>query len=110
MSETKRLTRSQVADLCGCRPGDIPTAPVYALTHYIPPGPIGEAYIRSCAALRLTRYLKGLWPLMMGFLVIPPFLRNLVYDAIAKRRMKWFGRVQNCALLVKEDRARFLDI
>jgi predicted DCC family thiol-disulfide oxidoreductase YuxK len=68
-----------------------------------------SAYIKSCAALRLTRYMKGLWPAMMVFVIIPPFIRNLVYDFIAKRRMKWYGRVESCALLTKEDQARFLN-
>lgn len=67
-----------------------------------------SAFIKSCAALRVTRYMKGLWPLMMIFIVIPPFLRNLVYNFIAKRRMRWFGRVESCALLKNEDRDRFL--
>jgi len=67
-----------------------------------------SAYIKSCAALRLAPYMKGLWPLMIVFVIIPPFLRNIVYDMIAKRRMKLFGRVESCALLQKEDRQRFL--
>jgi len=68
------------------------------------------AYIKSCAALRLAPYMKGPWPLLIVFVIIPPFIRNWVYDFIAKRRMKWFGRVENCALLPKEDRERFLDV
>ena len=68
-----------------------------------------EAHIKSCAALRLTPYMKGLWPLLYIFIVIPPFLRNMVYNFIAKQRMKFFGRVENCALLGKEDGERFLD-
>jgi predicted DCC family thiol-disulfide oxidoreductase YuxK len=67
-----------------------------------------DAYIKSCAALRLTIYMKGLWPLMMVFVIIPPFMRNVVYDFIAKRRMRIFGRVESCALLKQEDRSRFL--
>jgi predicted DCC family thiol-disulfide oxidoreductase YuxK len=69
-----------------------------------------SAYIKSCAALRLTLYMKGLWPLMTVFLIIPPFIRNRVYDFVAKRRMKIFGRVQSCELIPKEDRERFLEI
>jgi len=65
------------------------------------------AFVKSCAALRLTGYMKGLWPLMQIFVIIPPFIRNVVYDFIAKRRMKWFGRVETCALLKKEDQQRF---
>lgn len=68
-----------------------------------------SAYIKSCAALRLTPFMKGLWPLMITLIIIPPFLRNLVYDFIAKRRMRWFGRVESCALLKEEDQSRFLD-
>jgi predicted DCC family thiol-disulfide oxidoreductase YuxK len=68
-----------------------------------------SAYIKSCAALRLTLYMKGLWPLMCFFLIIPPFLRNPIYDFIAKRRMKIFGKVESCSLIPKEDQMRFLD-
>jgi predicted DCC family thiol-disulfide oxidoreductase YuxK len=66
------------------------------------------AYIKSCAALRLTPYMKGAWPLMKAFVIIPPFIRNIVYDFIARRRMRIFGRVESCALLQQEERTRFL--
>lgn len=69
-----------------------------------------SAYIKSCAALRLTVYMKGLWPILSVFVIIPPFLRNIVYNYIAKRRMKWFGRVDNCALLQQEDKKRFISM
>jgi len=68
-----------------------------------------DAYIKSCAALRLTLYMRGLWPLLVIFVVIPPFLRNLVYDLIARNRQRIAGRVENCALLPEEERKRFLD-
>ncbi|MCC6370276.1 MAG: DUF393 domain-containing protein [Bacteroidia bacterium] len=68
-----------------------------------------EAHIKSCAALRLTLYMKGLWPLLIIFIVVPPFIRNFFYDLVAKKRMKLFGRVENCALLANEDKLRFLD-
>lgn len=67
-----------------------------------------SAYIKSCAALRLTLYMKGLWPLMAVFLIIPPFLRNMVYDSVSKRRMKIAGRVESCSLIPVEDKPRFL--
>jgi predicted DCC family thiol-disulfide oxidoreductase YuxK len=69
-----------------------------------------NAYIQSCAALRLSLYMKGLWPIMTIFLIIPPFIRNAVYALIARNRMKLFGKVENCELIASEDRARFLDI
>lgn len=68
-----------------------------------------EAHIKSCAALRVTQYMRGLWPLMSVFIIVPPFIRNWVYNFFASRRMKFFGRVKHCAWLENEDRQRFLD-
>ncbi len=68
-----------------------------------------SAYIKSCAALRLTLYMKGAWPMMSAFLIIPPFLRNMVYALIAKNRMRFFGKVESCSLIPLEDRKRILD-
>lgn len=67
-----------------------------------------DAFIKSCAALRLTKYMKGGWPLLIVLVIIPPFIRNFFYDFIARRRKKWFGELENCALLKNEDRSRFL--
>lgn len=67
-----------------------------------------SAYIKSCAALRLAPFMKGIWQLGIAFVIIPPFLRNMVYDFIARRRKKIFGRVESCALLKAEDKKRFL--
>ncbi|MCO5091986.1 hypothetical protein [Bosea sp. (in: a-proteobacteria)] len=44
---SKSLTRSQIADLCGCKEGDIPATPLFSLTDYTPSGPVCAAYIRS---------------------------------------------------------------
>ena len=67
-----------------------------------------DAFIKSCAALRLPKYMKGGWPLLIVLVIIPPFIRNFFYDLIARRRKKWFGELENCALLKNEDRSRFL--
>jgi len=69
-----------------------------------------EAFVKSCAALRLTLYMKWPWPLLSVFIIVPPFIRNVAYNFVAKRRMKLFGRVEQCALLAREDRSRFLDL
>lgn len=67
-----------------------------------------KAYVKSGAALRTTKYMRGLYPLLKGFLIIPPFIRNFVYDFIAKRRYKWFGKAESCMLPDKELAKRFL--
>lgn len=65
-----------------------------------------KIYDRSSAALIITRRLKGLWPLMMGFWLIPKFMRDWVYNGIAKRRHKI--RAGYCMLPKEEDKPYFL--
>lgn len=69
----------------------------------------GKAYTKSSAALRLTKYLKSAWPLMSAFLAVPPFIRNAVYDLIAKNRIKWFGNADYCEMMTPELRKRFIE-
>jgi predicted DCC family thiol-disulfide oxidoreductase YuxK len=68
----------------------------------------GRAYVRSSAALRLSRYLRGLYPLLSAFFIIPPFIRNGAYNYIARHRYKWFGRSESCMVPQPEVKARFL--
>lgn len=69
----------------------------------------GKVYTRSTAALRITRHLPFPWPLLSLFLVVPLFIRDLVYDVVARNRYRWFGRADTCRVPAPELRARFLD-
>jgi predicted DCC family thiol-disulfide oxidoreductase YuxK len=53
-------------------------------------------YLRSTAALRVFRLLGGGWRLLYGFIIIPRFIRDFVYDIIAKTRYRIFGRSSSC--------------
>jgi predicted DCC family thiol-disulfide oxidoreductase YuxK len=68
-----------------------------------------KVYFKSSAALRSTKYLKGLWPLMMGFLIVPKFIRDAVYNYIAKNRITWFGSADYCEMMTPDLRKRFLE-
>ncbi|MDX1260770.1 thiol-disulfide oxidoreductase DCC family protein [Exiguobacterium sp. K1] len=67
----------------------------------------GIPYVKSDAALQITKHLNGAWPLASIFRVLPRAARDLAYDFIAKHRHKWFGQKQQCLLPSKETRARF---
>lgn len=69
----------------------------------------GKVHLRSSAALRVTKYLKGLWPMMMMFIIVPPFIRNAVYNYIAKNRITWFGTADYCEMMTPELNKRFLE-
>ncbi len=68
-----------------------------------------RCYNKSTAALRIARRLDGLWPLLYGFIIVPRFIRDAVYNWIAQNRYKWFGRLDACRLPTPELRQRFLD-
>jgi predicted DCC family thiol-disulfide oxidoreductase YuxK len=65
-------------------------------------------YLRSSAALRIAKKLKGLWRLTYIFIIIPPFIRDIAYNIIAKYRYKWFGKREACRIPTTEERAKFL--
>lgn len=52
-----------------------------------------KIYTKSNAVLKILKCLDGLWPLLYVFIIIPGFVRDPVYDIIAKYRYKWFGPV-----------------
>ena len=49
---------------------------------------------------------KSIWCV---FFIIPPFIRNWVYDFIAKNRYKWFGKKEACMVPTPELKAKFLE-
>ena len=68
-----------------------------------------KIYIKSTAALRVCRRLKGLWPLMYGFIIVPKLIRNGIYNWIAKNRYTWFGKKEACMIPSPDVSARFLN-
>lgn len=69
----------------------------------------GKVFQKSSAALKIAYKLSGLWPLMIVFMIIPKFIRDWVYDIIAKNRYKWFGKKDQCMIPSPELKIRFLD-
>ena len=68
----------------------------------------GKTYDRTTAALRIAKKLNGGWPLMYGFIIVPPFIRDIVYRIIAKNRYKWWGKKDSCMVPTPDVRAKFL--
>jgi len=69
----------------------------------------GVVYKQSTAALKVCRHLRGVWPLCYGLIIVPKFIRDGIYNWIAKNRYKWFGVRQACMIPAPEVRARFLN-
>ncbi len=65
-------------------------------------------YSKSTVALKIARHLKGGYPLLYVFMILPRFFRNWVYDIIARNRYKWFGKKESCMIPTPELKAKFL--
>ena len=68
----------------------------------------GKLFTRSTAALRVLSQLKG-WKWAGVFQWVPPFIRNAVYNLVARNRYKWFGKKDECMIPTPELKNRFLD-
>lgn len=68
----------------------------------------GVLYTQSTAVLKISKHLNGLWPLLYGLIIVPTFIRNGIYQWIAKNRYQWFGKQEKCMVPSPELSARFL--
>ena len=65
-------------------------------------------HVKSGAALRILTAIGWPWRALGAFLIIPPLLRDGVYDWIARNRFQWFGRRDTCSIPTPEERSLFL--
>ncbi len=67
----------------------------------------GRTFFRSTAALRIAKRMRRLWPLLYGLIIIPRFIRDPVYDWIARNRYRWFGKRNTCFMPSREMSHKF---
>ena len=53
-------------------------------------------YTRSSAVLNILKDLGGGWSLFYGFIIIPVFIRDFLYNIIAGIRYRIFGKKISC--------------
>ena len=88
-------------------PTDLDT--VYVVVNYELP----DEYLlsRSQAVLFVLGQLGGFCrPVASLLQLLPKFLRDAAYNAIARNRYRIFGRSEVCVLPNDQDRSRFLDV
>lgn len=64
---------------------------------------------KSTAALKIAKQLGFPINLLGVFLIVPKFIRNWVYDYIAKHRYQWYGKKEACMIPTPELKAKFLE-
>lgn len=69
----------------------------------------GRLYEKSTAVLRIIRKLGGIWSIFYVFIIVPEFIRDAIYDLIARNRYKWFGKSEQCRIPYPETKNRFIE-
>ncbi len=91
----------------GVNPGNLDTVWV-VLNHELP---TESLLSRSDAVIFVLKQLPTPWPASAFLLrLLPSFLRDLGYNAVARRRYRIFGRSEICMLPRDQDHSRFLDV
>ena len=67
-----------------------------------------KSYTKSTAFLKIIRNLPYPWPLLGVGYFIPRFLRDAIYDFVAKNRYNWFGKKETCLVPTGDLLKRFL--
>ena len=66
-------------------------------------------YKKSSAVLKLSKLLGGWHRLLLLGHLLPVFIRNGLYDLVAKNRYQWFGKQNQCMQPSADLKSRFLD-
>ena len=66
-------------------------------------------YKKSTAVLKLSRLLGGWHQLLLLGYILPRFVRDWIYNIVAKNRYRWFGKKNQCMLPSEGFENRFLD-
>ncbi|MBI2487857.1 MAG: thiol-disulfide oxidoreductase DCC family protein [Deltaproteobacteria bacterium] len=66
-------------------------------------------YQKSTAVLRVAKRIRGLWPLIYLFIIVPRPIRDFIYDIVAKNRYRWFGKKEECLIPTPDIKSRFFE-
>ncbi|MCF1422052.1 thiol-disulfide oxidoreductase DCC family protein [Mangrovimonas futianensis] len=66
-------------------------------------------FYKSTAALKIASKLKFPINILASFIILPKFIRDTVYDFIAKNRYNWFGKKESCMIPTPELKAKFIE-
>jgi len=68
-----------------------------------------KLYDKSNAVLEIVRGLNWLWPMLYIFKIVPLFIRNGIYQWVARNRYRWFGKRDECMVPTAEIKSRFIE-
>ncbi|MGB5287451.1 MAG: thiol-disulfide oxidoreductase DCC family protein [Ignavibacteriaceae bacterium] len=67
-----------------------------------------KVYTKSTAAIIVCKQLSGIIKIFYTFIIVPGFIRDFIYDLIAKNRYNLFGKRESCRIPTEEEKKKFL--
>jgi predicted DCC family thiol-disulfide oxidoreductase YuxK len=68
-----------------------------------------KVFIRSTAALKVVKDISGWLKIVYPFIILPVFIRDSVYNVIAKNRYKIFGKSEFCRIPSETEKSKFIE-
>ena len=65
--------------------------------------------LKSTAALQIAKRLGGIYSALYVFIIIPRFMRDSIYDFVARNRYRWFGKQESCMIPKPELKKLFIE-
>lgn len=65
--------------------------------------------LKSTAALQIAKRLGGIYSALYVFIIIPKFMRDSIYDFVARNRYHWFGKQESCMIPKPELKKLFIE-
>jgi predicted DCC family thiol-disulfide oxidoreductase YuxK len=57
-----------------------------------------KLHTKSSASLHIAKDMRNWISIFYILIIIPPIIRNGIYDYIAKNRTRWFGKTDTCMI------------
>ena len=68
----------------------------------------GKVYKKSTAIVRISRDLNWPWKVFSIAKYLPLSLRDKLYDLVANKRYIWFGKKDQCLIMIPKYKNRFI--
>lgn len=68
-----------------------------------------QQYEKSTAVLKVLSDLGGVWKASVIFILIPTFVRDAIYDLVARVRYQIAGKRDSCRLPTADEKQRILE-
>ena len=66
-------------------------------------------YTQSTGVLHVIKHFKNYYRFFYFFIIIPSFIRDYLYNFVARNRYRFFGRKEVCMIPTPELKARFIN-